>query len=102
MFEGPYYIGAFWFDVASTLPAMIYKEENLTINALKFLRFYHFKEIFYPIETVTAFLFRHSKNYYKSAVTDLVDFFGCIILFAHFFACLWIYLGSYDTNHGDL
>lgn len=83
---------------------MFYKEESLKMNALKFLRLYHFNEIFYPIETVTAFLFKNSKEYYKSYVTNLVNFFGCIILFAHFFACFWIYIGTYDidANNGVL
>ena len=56
LFNGRFYVGAFWFDVASTLPPMLLKEENLVINALHFLRFYHFQEIFYPIETVTNFI----------------------------------------------
>ena len=51
---------------------------------------------------VTGYAFRNAKNYYKSALIDLVNFFACIILFAHFFACLWIYIGSYDLTRVDL
>lgn len=57
MFNGPLNIGAFWFDAASTIPPMIFKEESLKINALKFLRLYHIKEMFYPVELLTKKLF---------------------------------------------
>lgn len=48
--NGPLYIGPFWFDVASTIPPMIFKEMNLKANALKFLRLYHIGDIYLPTE----------------------------------------------------
>lgn len=59
LFDGQFYVGAFWFDFLSTVPPMIFLEKNLRINALHFLRIYHIKEMFYPLETVTKFFVRH-------------------------------------------
>jgi hypothetical protein len=50
MRQGPFTIGAFWFDFFSTIPPMLFKEQQLIINTLKFLRLYHFKEMYYPVE----------------------------------------------------
>lgn len=46
MVGGSIKIGAFWFDAASTIPPMIFRERNIYINCLKFLRLYHFNEMF--------------------------------------------------------
>lgn len=96
LFYGQFYVGAFWFDFASTVPPMIFLEKNLKVNALHFLRIYHFNEIFYPLTMVTSFLMRHKKDYFKGAVVSFVNYFGCVILFVHFIACVYIYIGKYD------
>lgn len=36
------------------------------------------------------------------AIVNCVKFFCMIILFVHFIACFWIFLGSYDNRYGDL
>lgn len=96
MFNGPFNIGAFWFDAASTIPPMIYKEKNLKINVLKFLRLYHFKEMFYPIEIFCRYVFSKQAAYFREALISLIKFFMTVLLLAHLTACLWITVGFWD------
>ena len=64
MTDGPLGIGPLWFDVASTLPAMIFMEKSLKVNALKFLRLYHLNEMFFPVELLTRKIFEKEACYY--------------------------------------
>lgn len=57
------YIGPFWFDLASTVPPMIWKEKSLKINALKFLRLYHLPDMFFPAEILVNYLMANVKKY---------------------------------------
>jgi hypothetical protein len=97
MFDGRFNIGAFWFDAASTIPPMIFKEQRLSINALKFLRLYHINEMFYPIEMATRKIFRNFANYYIDSLVAAINFFATILLLAHLIACTWIFIGRYDS-----
>jgi len=47
-----YVKGAFVFDLAATIPSMIFLQQNSTVNLLKFFRFVHFFEMFTPIMTL--------------------------------------------------
>lgn len=90
-------IGAFWFDIIATLPSMITKQSNNKVRALKILRLYHFFEMFIPLELLTQWVFSKFANFYRDALTDFVKFFASAFMLGHLIACLWCFLGKYET-----
>jgi hypothetical protein len=88
------YIGPFWFDLASTVPPMLFREKNNKINALKFLRLYHIGEMFYPAELLVSTLMRNSMKYYRDIVVSVVNMLLRIFLSGHFCACILMLIGN--------
>ena len=50
----------FWFDVAATVPPMIYMQENRLVNILKFLRIVHLFEMFTPFRRLINYCMKNS------------------------------------------
>lgn len=73
---------------------MIWKEQNLRINALKFLRLYHLPDMFYPAEILVNTLMTNAKKYYVDRVQAAIKFLMIVLMFAHFGACFMCMIGG--------
>lgn len=98
--DGPLNVGAFWFDFISTIPPMLFKEEFMAINSLKFLRLYHVKEMYYPVEILFEYIFNNKRVYFRNALIDFIKFLLTILMLAHFLACLMCFVGKLDRYLG--
>jgi len=92
-----YIKGAFFFDLAATIPPMILLQKNSTVNLLKFFRFVHFFEMFTPIMTLLDCVMSDSIARKRSDIFQLIVLFTTSLLFGHIAACIWIAIG---TNEG--
>lgn len=84
----------FWFDIAATIPPMIYLQENELVNTLKFLRLVHLFEMFTPFRRLINYCMTDSIEQKRSNLFQLILLFAAVLLFGHLSACLWIYLGD--------
>ena len=52
--------GFFFFDFLATIPPMIYKQQNMAVNMLKFFRLTHIGEMFLPFKALIDCLMTNS------------------------------------------
>ena len=93
-----YLKGNFIFDIAATIPPMLFLQENAYLNRLKFLRLVHFFEMFTPIMTLLDCIMVNSIARKRSDTFQLIVLFTATLLFGHFAACFWISLGTSDNG----
>ena len=93
-----YLKGNFVFDLAATVPPMIFMQKNRTVNLLKFLRLVHVFEMFSPIMTLLDWVMSDQIARKRSDVFQLIVLFATSMLFGHIAACIYIAIGTSDDG----
>jgi len=90
--------GVFFYDFFATFPSLITMQRYNAVNSLKFLRLSHFSTLFYPMILILKVSLPNSNTHKVTNIYNFAILISSIMLFAHFFACIWIYIGFLDKE----
>ena len=91
--------GNFLIDSLATFPTLLTLQENDAVNFLKFLRLRDFFVMFSPIIPILEkFLPNGMDTHVKKNITNFITIIVATILIAHYFCCVWLYLGLRDID----
>lgn len=94
--------GSFILDILATVPPMLTQEKYTSVNFLKYLRLYHFKDLMEPIRLLLALIMRNSNTKKINNAFSFTVLILTTLLLAHFLACTWIFLGNRDQDLEDI
>ena len=89
----------FWIDALSTFPAIFTLQGNQVAQIMKMLRFSHLKSIFLPLRyLLNHVLMRNCTTKHVDNTFTLLLVVISTVLFAHVFACMWIYISLWQHD----
>jgi hypothetical protein len=93
-----YLKGTFIFDVAGTIPELIFFNEGYRYYFLKMFRcLIHFERLVVPLEIIMKIILQKKS---KKRQNDLITFCNLImgvIYISHLMGCIWLYLGGQEN-----
>jgi hypothetical protein len=90
--------GNFFIDCLATFPTLLTGQLVNEVDFLKFLRLRDFFDMFEPFTPILEKIFPHLNTHLKSAVISFCQMIASTMLLAHFFACIWLFLGIADSQ----
>ena len=94
--------GVVFINALATFPPMIFKEQSDLANMMKFLRVYHFTNMFTPFHILIELMMYDSDTKKIQNIQQFTMLITSVVLLAHFFACGWITIGRIDCASVNL
>ena len=92
-----YIVTDFVYDLIATLPPILTRFNN-KVFVLRFLHIREVNKLSYPLQIFVELVFPYSRTS-RLNLSLIVRFFYFIIVAAHYFICLWIWVGTKHLMH---